>query len=187
MNTNLILRATGLIAAITVLCVAGHLPLLVFVALFLAAFSVHFGADLEGDMFFTDEPLGVAITRYAGYIASYGFGSAALYAHLPLRFYVLGFIGSLFTHLVGDALSVKEIVKSFMDSINQNFVLYQFLGWAGLMGIFIALALSDAGLVAKSIGLIAGAISATGSYASYRIYRDGNDPAAHNPDPAPKA
>src|SRR5437660_734993 len=99
MTLNLVLRIVGLAAAITMLCLAGHIPHAALVAAFLAGFATHYAADLEGDKFFTDEPLGVQITRHTGFAAAIVLGTVGLLSDFSTAGLVWSFIGSLATHL----------------------------------------------------------------------------------------
>jgi hypothetical protein len=182
---NLALRIIGLAAAGVVLCCGAVIPQVLWVSLFLGSFTLHFGADLAGDDLFLDEPLGVALTRWFGYSLAAGITVASYLSQISLEALVLFFIASLGIHLTGDALSVAKD-KFNMDFLS-GFVLYNFLGWFGLAGAELTLVLSNAGKVAKGIGTFLFLVAVTGFYASYRIYTDGNDTAAHEPPPAPKA
>lgn len=180
---NLALRIIGLLAAIAALSFAGLSPLIVLILAFVAMFSVHYTADLIGDDLFQDESTGVAITRHAGFAAAIVFAIVGGFGLLPKWALVVGFISSLATHLVGDVLSLKEKLMAF--DLNKSLVLYPFLGWMGLKIADIAASFVH-GNVTKVFVMVGLALAETGLIAAYRIYRDGNDPAAFQPDPAPK-
>lgn len=151
MNLNLIGRVIGLSAAIAFLAFSGALPHLVLISLFLVAFGVHYTSDLEGDDFFLDEPIGVAITRHLGFAAAIITGIVAVLTNASVQATVWGFALSLTTHLVGDALSVKRAIMAF--DIQEYVKLPAFMQFVGMFAAAIVIGTSGHA-VSKLFGFV---------------------------------
>jgi hypothetical protein len=96
-------------------------------------------------------------------------------------------LAAMAIHFIGDIVFIAEngLGNSTGFDINDYVVLYPFIGWVGLGVMLLSFMLGHDGHQAHKwffgIGFM---LSATGNYGSYRIYKDGQDPAAHEP---PKA
>jgi hypothetical protein len=165
---NLVLRIVGLATAITMLCLAGTIPHVALIATFLGGFALHYSADLSGDDLFRDEPLGVAITRHVGFGAAVALGLAGGFAGFSTEGLVWSFIGSLATHLTGDALSVRNKIMAF--DVEEYLKLPAFLQFVGLMVAAGALFLSGAGHGAKIVGFLGLGFSLAG-FVYEKIYQ----------------
>lgn len=146
---------------------SGVAPHVVLLLTFLAAFTLHYVSDLEGDDFFLDEPLGVAITRHTGFAGAIATGIASALTHASTEATVWGFSLSLVTHLTGDALSVKDKIMSF--DINNFVKLPAFMQFVGMFSAAIVVGTSGHA-VSKLFGFLALGLAFAG-YLYDKIYQ----------------